>query len=99
MKFTKEFKEKWINALRRGEYIQGTDFLENNGKYCCLGVAAHLCGIENIHRKKWIIESPNVPDILIGYQEFPEILSRMNDSGKTFEEIADWIETNVEVEE
>lgn len=33
-------KEKWVKALRSGEYEQGTDIFEHGGKYCCLGVLA-----------------------------------------------------------
>ena len=28
----------WLNALRSGEYEQGSGRLECDGKYCCLGV-------------------------------------------------------------
>lgn len=38
----KEVKEKWINALRSGEYEQTRMSLCNDGKFCCLGV---LCDI------------------------------------------------------
>lgn len=38
MKMPKEMKEKWVKALRSGEYTQGRGCLEMNGTYCCLGV-------------------------------------------------------------
>jgi hypothetical protein len=40
----KEIAEKWIKALRSGDYKQGSDVLHNtsNNTYCCLGV---LCDI------------------------------------------------------
>ena len=34
----KELKEKWLAALRSGEYEQGKDSLYNGNSYCCLGV-------------------------------------------------------------
>ena len=37
-----EIKERWLKALRSGEYKQGTGWLQMDGKYCCLGV---LCAI------------------------------------------------------
>jgi hypothetical protein len=37
-----EIKEKWIAALRSGEYKQGTAHLNNKGKFCCLGVLCDL---------------------------------------------------------
>jgi hypothetical protein len=40
----KEIAEKWVQALRSGDYKQGSDVLHNtsNNTYCCLGV---LCDI------------------------------------------------------
>ncbi len=37
-----EIKEKWLEALRSGDYEQGKYCLSSEGKYCCLGV---LCDI------------------------------------------------------
>ena len=41
-----EFKAKWVEALRSGEYKQGRGYLKvtENGeaRYCCLGVACEL---------------------------------------------------------
>jgi hypothetical protein len=42
-------KQKWIDALRSGEYEQGKQYLKSmDNKFCCLGV---LCDI--IDNKKW----------------------------------------------
>jgi hypothetical protein len=38
----KEVKEKWLEALRSGEYEQGRERLRSGDKFCCLGV---LCEI------------------------------------------------------
>lgn len=39
----KAIMEKWVAALRSGEYEQGTDFLrQSNNKFCCLGVLCNL---------------------------------------------------------
>lgn len=40
----KEFKKRWIKALRSGEYKQGRRVLNSvdDDKYCCLGVACEL---------------------------------------------------------
>lgn len=35
-------KDKWLEALRSGEYEQGRDALYMQGKHCCLGV---LCDV------------------------------------------------------
>lgn len=59
----KEVKEKWLNALRSGEYQQCKGALkrgENN--FCCLGVLSDIYQKENPDLK-W--EShPNHPDVL-----------------------------------
>ena len=51
-----EIKQKWINALRSGEYEQSSKgFLhtanEFNETYCCLGVLCDLYAKE--HNKEW----------------------------------------------
>lgn len=38
----KEIKQKWVEALRSGEYKQGKGTLRTNNLFCCLGV---LCDI------------------------------------------------------
>lgn len=144
-KMKPEWKERWINALRSGEYSQGQNYLNiwetlrNKHFYCCLGVLIDLSGPDS-----WEVDE----DILIGlghqlhdnfdvdlnedieaikqliheYDLSTEIsttsgsvellqndeleffgldnishdfLIRMNDNGKTFNEIADWIEENI----
>lgn len=49
LKFTQEIKDKWLEALKSGEYVQGTTFLKDASYYhidkvthCCLGV---LCEV------------------------------------------------------
>lgn len=38
-----EFQEKWVAALRSGEFKQGKHVLRSDdGEYCCLGVACEL---------------------------------------------------------
>ena len=37
-----EIKERWVAALRSGDYVQGKDYLQRDGKYCCLGVLCDL---------------------------------------------------------
>lgn len=100
----KEFGEKWIAALRSGEYEQITGCLmeENkDGEYCyCangvgyIGNGYDVCGwstvlIDGI--KKSGYES-NMP---IPYRLFKAIVELNDDYRLTFPEIADWIEANV----
>lgn len=104
-RLSKQLKEDWIKALRSGEYQQGTGFLcqLKNGKetYCCLGVLADIeyDGFWEAESKvesagsNWKIEmsSTHYGAHLIGDHDVSELIN-MNDEGKTFEEIASWIE-------
>ena len=38
----REVKQKWLNALRSGEYIQGKSKLKDGNTFCCLGVLTDL---------------------------------------------------------
>ena len=46
-------KEKWVKALRSGEFKQGTGNLFYDKAYCCLGVVCKLSGIsdDSLHYK------------------------------------------------
>lgn len=98
-----EFKKKWLEALRSGKYEQGKGELFYEGKYCCLGVAAAECGVplKYIKGKGFLFlgetHFDSVPNILRGSftKPIPNSLSAMNDNGKTFTEIANWIEENL----
>jgi len=83
----------------------------NNDNYCCLGVACEVAGhTKNIiahgynvfidAKKNRIIGNkivfPKIPTVLKGSNGLPQILAEMNDSGISFDGIADWIEDNVE---
>ena len=98
-----DVKEDWIEALRSGEHFQTTDRLEDvkTGEQCCLGVLCDILDLEwRIHNGKkyynfvageW--RDWDLPDGCLGLSNL-EIanLIHMNDSGATFDEIADYIE-------
>jgi hypothetical protein len=42
-----QIKQKWVSALRSGEYQQGKYRLHTKDKFCCLGVLCDLYGKEN----------------------------------------------------
>ncbi len=101
------FKRAWVKALRSGKYRRGEGYLyqKSSGglhpKHCCLGVAARVCGcpIDSINNRVAFIDSIHarrVPAILIGSgsidKSVTSFLADMNDSGKKFSEIADYIE-------
>lgn len=39
-------RKKWVEALRSGEYEQGTTYLCKDDKHCCLGVLCRAAKIE-----------------------------------------------------
>lgn len=41
-KMNPEVKAQWLTALRSGEYAQGSGSLNEDGKFCCLGVLCDL---------------------------------------------------------
>ena len=103
----KEFAEKWISALRSGEYKQCRGYLFDGEGHCCLGVAAKIAG-HDLEPKEYALLDATVFDKVPGEIKEPDRvacnelandLSTMNDSGKTFKKIANWIEKNVELYE
>ena len=111
----KEFAEKWLTALRSGEYEQGSSYLSayyfngitGKNKFCCLGVACVIEGLplEDL-RGEFILSNWPLPENLKGDRSantFVRELTDMNDGTiethqadkKSFPEIADWIEQNV----
>ena len=102
------FKRLWLSALRSGHYKQGAGALCGDDRFCCLGVALDLIcpewnevspNVERPHLRNAINEST----VFIDYELLPlgvrrdwqMALSRLNDNGHTFEQIADWIEHNL----
>ena len=44
--------QKWVDALRSGDYKQGNGCLrDHNDNYCCLGVACEVLGLEAVISK------------------------------------------------
>ena len=104
----KRAKEKWIAALRGGEYKQTVGQLKDEDRYCCLGV---LCDLySKAKRKKWSLEgiygsilghSSDLPEEVFEWagqdiRSHQETLISMNDDeNKTFTTIANYIEKNL----
>ena len=105
-KLDKKIKEKWVKALRSGDYKQGKKRLTHAGRYCCLGVLAKEMGCSVIHTgydldtPHFIKSNPKMNAIVeILDQPSPSCTGRvqvrlttMNDEGADFDTIADWIE-------
>lgn len=99
------FKQEWIEALRSGKYKQGVKYLRYNEEFCCLGVLCDLVAPTAWQKHDcWDfyyndgIEGylpPSVIDKVGLFSNQENKLAVMNDNGKTFEEIADYIEKYV----
>lgn len=102
------WKAIWVATLRSGNFVQGRTCLRNrDNECCCLGV---LCDIidpkgwrgpefeyprEFFHNHETKYPSAGVLDKAWLRQSTAGHLGRMNDTGHSFLEIADWIEENL----
>ncbi len=75
---------KWTTALRSGKFPQIIGQFETDEGYCALGVLIQTCP-----ELRW-------RDFGIT-QELVSKVAQLNDSGKSFESIARWLENNKEV--
>ena len=55
-----EYKTKWLEALRSGEYKQGMAYLCRDNKFCCLGVLYDIATKNEPEKYQW---NGNVPNI------------------------------------
>ena len=86
----KELRNKWVTALRSGEYKQGRKQLYHAGRFCCLGVLADIKG-EPVRKTAWNdqeqafywIHGPRNADYEIALR-----LAEMNDKGVESERAA-----------
>ena len=92
-------RAKWTEALRSGEYQQGRRALRDGDAFCCLGVACDL-----YDRTAWdgnaFTQGPWVAYLTLletvadsfGVGGIGHFLSKANDFGATFDDIADAID-------
>jgi hypothetical protein len=64
-----QIKQKWVDALRSGEYQQGQYCLRTDNEFCCLGVLCDLYGKENNVEWNLVNDDGNYE-----FQEQPELL-------------------------
>ena len=110
-----ELKDRWVGALRGDDYEQGRKRLRcNDDMYCCLGVLAdiHDPSLWEEELDGWFYvdmegELPSdMEELALGQwndrgtpRDVEGHLIAMNDGGKTFDTIANWIEVHVAVTE
>jgi hypothetical protein len=106
-----QIKQKWVSALRSGEYQQTQRYLRTDNGFCCLGVLCDLYGKENNvewnlanngHNYEFQEFESYLPSSVVEWSGIEEVnplvndeestLANLNDSGSTFEQIADVIE-------
>lgn len=63
-----EIKQKWIDALRSGEYSQGAKKLRVEKEFCCLGVLCDLYQKEHPNKCSW--EQDNYGSSYFVYNNF-----------------------------
>ena len=104
----KDIAERWVKALRSGEYKQGTDGLRipapgGSYSYCCLGVLCHILVGDNATTFE---EGPTLPRSLMAKTGMRTVcgeyspteysptqaLTSDNDRGADFSTIADTID-------
>lgn len=93
-----ELKAKWIEALRSGKYQQTQHRLKDDKGFCCLGVLCDVQGADfKAIRAKYdtLSLSQSPPEYLGTIGGACSTLVQMNDEGKSFAEIADYIEQNL----
>lgn len=92
-----EMKAKWVAALRSGEYKQVRMVLRSEDGFCCLGVLNEACGLPQTYHPTTTCFGDRRPNAPWGFDDNVSLkLQWMNDrEGKTFSEIADWVEANL----
>lgn len=100
-----DLKAKWVTALRSGNYKQCREYLHKEDSYCCLGVLCEISGEGFWHTdaesSRYMIDGVGLRATLpSGIVQKYEVLGsgkliEMNDTGKPFTEIADYIEANL----
>ena len=94
-----ELKRKWVDALRSGKFEQGKTKLEENGRYCCLGVLRHIVDPKDMRYQPALgggslLNGEQLKEYGLTSDE-QITLSTINDRGKPFSEIADYIEEHL----
>jgi len=94
-----QLKAKWVEALRSGKYQQTTNYLKSDNGYCCLGVLCDIQGadFDAIKEEFGSLSLAYNPKQYLGKVDelISHDLAQMNDNGKSFLEIADYIEKNL----
>lgn len=102
-KLNPKIKTRWLAELRSDKHKQAQHVLfdEKTGGLCCIGVLGKMLGAteDELHRHRHSIFFDGMSVKYCDPRNFGSAtrkhLAAMNDSGKSFAEIADWIEQNL----
>lgn len=107
-KLSPELKAKWLQALRGGEYAQTREKLRDDDGFCCLGVLCDLVDPKGWGADEWgdttftyndDEASGSLPSSMnlkfIAGKDENKLIAMNDDEGKSFSEIADWVEANL----
>lgn len=96
----KKLKAKWVKELRSGKYRQTKHVLAAHGAYCCLGILRCLLPadvrklpIDHVGYSHVLNRKQQQAAGLVKRQQ--KSLAGLNDKGKSFKQIADYIEENL----
>ena len=103
-----ENQQKWVDALRSGDYEQTSETLQDEYGYCCLGVGCVVAEQNGVHVYRdgygmvegATLESQALAKEWLGLADdtgsfkSSELVEKNDEDGKSFAEIADLIESN-----
>jgi hypothetical protein len=99
--------KKWVKALRSGKYKQVKNYLATDKGYCCLGVLCEVAIKQGIKLKRdssgtsgIVIYDDQISDLPtrirkhvgLAPKDVGELIGLNDIAGKSFEQIADYIE-------
>ena len=104
-----DLKAKWVEALRSEKYKQAIGLLKDGDSFCCLGVLCSVMGADWTSGDPVLVKDDeefplkdSMGDELLGDSgvrlagiKEQMLLAEMNDNGKSFAEIADYIEAHL----
>lgn len=85
-----DLKAGWSAALRSGKYTQGKGFLMHGDKHCALGVLHSV--FRRSQSDSFAVSWPQLRDLGLTSNEANRVVA-MSEAGKSFPEIADYIDT------
>jgi hypothetical protein len=87
-----DLKERWVAALRSGDYEQGKDTLKSDNKFCCLGVLLDIHDSECWDRKIECDKYDSLYRLGLDAEQVSKCISMNDTRSMSFSKIAKVIE-------